>query len=150
MAFESRMKISDVKVFDMIAEIIEWYFHNAKTPDIEKILAARDRLATLSYNLASISADLKERYNGQYYIRKIETAKSKQGFISKGKNMSQSETESIISSAEFLKGEIEAEADSYKVDLLLKQVNKILDAMGQRIAFARAEEVNSRRQGNNM
>jgi len=150
MAFESRMPISDVKVFDMIATDILWYHHNCKSPDIEKLLSVRDHLSTLSYNLASISADLKTRYNGSYYIRKIETAKAKQGFMTKGRNMSQSETDSIVSSAEFLKTEIEAEADSYKVDLLLKQVNKILDAMGQRIAFARAEEINSRRQGSNM
>lgn len=147
---ESRLKISDVKVFDMTADLIQWYHDNCKTPDIEKLLAVRDRLATLSYNIAFISADFKTRYNTNYYIRKIEVAKAKQGFINSGKNVSQSETQSIISGAEFIKSEIEAEADSYKIDLLLKQVNKILDAMGQRIAFARAEADNSRRQGSNM
>jgi|GEM_PF-2024873 len=149
MPFESRMKISDVKIFDMIAEDILWYHQNCKTPDIEKLLSVRDHLATCSFNLASIAGDLKQRYNTNYYIRKIEVAKSKQGFINSGKNMTQSETSSIVSSEEYIKGEMEAESDSYKVDLLLKQVNKILDAMGQRIAFARSEMENSRRSGSN-
>lgn len=144
----AKIKVGDIEVFELIAADIDWYHNNCKTPHTEKLLSVRDHLATLSYNLAFIAADFKSNYNSKYYIRKIETSKQKQGFINSGRSVAASETDSVVGAAHHLKAELEAEAASYKVDLLLKQVNKILEAMNQRIAFARAEEINQRNQNN--
>lgn len=146
---KAKINISDEEVFELIARDIEWYHNNCKTPDTSKLLSVRDHLATLSYNLAFISADFKSNYNYHYYIRKIEVSKKKQGFIKGGIKIGEAEVDSIIAGAKHIKAELEAEAASYKVDLLLKQVNKILEAMNQRIAFARAEEFASKQQGHN-
>jgi len=150
MTINSKINIGDNQLFFLISQDLNWYYENCKTPDINKLLSIRDHLAVMSYNLASIAADLKLDYNTNYYIRKIETARSKQGFIARGKSAAQSETDSIVAMSDHFKNELEAEANSYKVDLLLKQVNKILDAMNQRIAFARSEEYTSRKQENNV
>lgn len=146
----AKIKISDTEVFERVASIISWYHGNCTTDDISEILKKRDQLAVLSYNVAFISADFKSMYNTSYYMRKIEVAKQKQGFINNRKmTISMAELESQISGQGYLKAEIEAEAASYKVDLLLKQINKILEAMNQRIAFARAEEFTNRNQSQN-
>lgn len=146
----AKIKLSDVEVFENVANIIQWYYDNCDTVNASEILAYRDRLATLSYNVAHISAEFKSHYNGKYYIRKIETAKSKQGFITaKGKSAAAAEVAAMIDTQDLLKNEIEAEAASYKIDILLKQINKILEAMNQRIAFVRAEEYTNRQQGHN-
>lgn len=150
MNINSKLAIGDNELFFMITKNLTWYYENCKSPDANKLLAVRDNLSVLSYNLASIAADLKLDYNTNYYIRKIETARSKQGFIARGKSAAQSETDSIVAMSDHFKNELEAEANSYKVDLLLKQVNKILDAMNQRIAFARSEEYTARKQENNV
>lgn len=150
MNINSKLAIGDNELFFMITKNLTWYYENCKSPDTNKLLAVRDNLSVLSYNLASIAADLKLDYNTNYYIRKIETARSKQGFIARGKSAAQSETDSIVAMSDHFKNELEAEANSYKVDLLLKQVNKILDAMNQRIAFARSEEYTARKQENNV
>jgi len=150
MLINSKINIGDSELFFLISKDISWFHDNCKTPDILKLLQVRDHLATCSYNLASICADFKSNYNTNYYIRKIETARKKQGLINSGKSAAQSETDSIVAMSDHFKNELEAEANSYKVDLLLKQVNKILDAMNQRIAFARSEEYTARKQENNV
>ncbi len=150
MNINSKLAIGDNDLFFMITADLSWYYENCKTPDTLNLLRVRDHLSILSYNLASVAADMKQNYNTNYYIRKIETARKKQGLINSGKSAAQSETDSIVAMSDHFKNELEAEANSYKVDLLLKQVNKILDAMNQRIAFARSEEYTARKQENNV
>ena len=49
------------------------------------------------------------------------------------------ETNAIVKTQEQIKNERDAEAGAYKVDLLLKQVNKVLSAMMQRISHLKNE-----------
>lgn len=137
---EGKVKVSDAEVFKHIGDLMDWYYKQAaQQGDINKLLRAQDRLSALSYNLAHIAGDFKDNYNTKYYIRKVEHSISKQKFMNLGDNGTESETNATVANKTNVQAEKDAEAASYKVDLLLKQVNKVLSAMQQRISYLKQE-----------
>ena len=88
---------------------------------------------------------MKRDYNQSYFIRKISINKSTQGFITNKKlPKNKAETLSLIENEEIYAKEIELESMAYQYDLLLRQVNKILEAMSQRISYLKTEKENVR------
>jgi len=119
-----------------ISSLVQWYYENAKKDiAIETLLSAQDRLAGLSYSLAYYAGECKDHYNQSYFIRKIEHSRKKQAIMNGGKSATAADTEATIENEANYKDELSKEAESYQADLLLKQVNKILSAMQQRISF---------------
>lgn len=122
-----------------IKTIIDWYLEECHTAPIESLLKAQDKLSVLAWRLAEQSAEVKKQYNASYFIRKIEVNRSKQGLMNSGKSGTQSEAESIVENEDKHKTELELEAMVYKMDLLLRQTNKVISAMAQRISYAKIE-----------
>lgn len=127
------------ETLDNISEIIEWYKEHSSGAGIHILLDARDKLSGHSYNLAEFTADLKVEYNSKYFIRKINIAKSKQAFLNENMTLGKAENEALVKHQEIYNAQIEAEADAYKADLLLRSVYKVLDAMSQRISTLKQE-----------
>lgn len=123
-----------------ISKIINWYFkESSKCQDINILLASRDKLSVLSFRLAEITANEKRDYNLSYFKRKIEVCRSTQQMINAKMKFNQAENKALLDNEGFYKDEILKEALAYKMDVLLRQCNKILEAMNQRIAHLKDE-----------
>jgi len=124
-----------------IQEIVDWYYGNSKTcQDIDILLTCRDRLAVHSFRLAQIASDIKMKYNLSYFMRKVSVARKIQELTKADLAYNRAEAEALVRNESAYKEEIENEGAAYKADILLKQVNKILDALSQRISHLKAEK----------
>lgn len=131
-------------VIEEISKGIQWYFENSVKASIDVLMEFQDKMTAYSFWMAEITADQKKDYNLKYFSRKIEVAKSKQGFIKNQKSpVNKAEIDAVIENEDILKAEVEAESYTYKCDLLLKQTNKLLDAIRQRISFLKDEKRHS-------
>ena len=130
----------------LIAEQIEWYTKHSSNATIDQILDSRDKLAGYSYHLATLAADLKIEYNSTYFIKTINVAKTQQALMIKGSGLGQAKLDAILKHQEAYNAQIEAEADAYRADILLKSVYKVLDARSQRISVLKQEREQTRNQ----
>ena len=122
-----------------ISDCIIWYNNiGLNTQNITELLNCKDKLAINSYSLAEYAAFKKIDYNIAYFIRKVSVIREKE---QNNKNMSatKAETKALLSKENDYHREIEAQGEAYKADLLLKQVNKIIDCMTQRISYLKQE-----------
>lgn len=135
-----------MKVVEQITDEIRWYHKNRSECSVNALLNCRDKIAVLSFGLAERCADGKREYNSRRFIRKIEFSRQKQEFINKGSAIGKAEVEATEATEMEYREELEAEAIGFKLDLLLRQVNKILEAMNQRISYVKKEEELSKHQ----
>jgi hypothetical protein len=127
-----------------ITQIIDKYESSIRSQDIEGLIVLRDHLAINSYRLAQEAAELKKDYNSTYFIRKISVNKSTQGIIGEKKlPMNKATLEATIANEDIYKQEQELESAAYQLDLLLRQSNKVLEAMSQRISYLKTERENA-------
>jgi hypothetical protein len=132
------MKVNTIKEIELI---LAEYFLKGSTQSIEHLLYLQDRLSIFNYRLAEMAANAKNEYNGLYFIRKISVSKETQGFINSRKmSKAAAEIEANIKCEDDVKSELEAEAEAYKYDMLVGQVNKVLSAMQQRISYLKTEK----------
>ena len=127
-------------VIEPIQEVIDTYEGESGTMGIEALLDVQDQLVTLSWRLAEETAEAKTDYNWSYFTRKIEVKRAQQGMIMNQK-MAVNQAAIVAETENKEKFEIEVRNESicYRLDLLLKQVNKILSAMQQRISYRKDE-----------
>jgi len=132
-------------IIEEVNKLIDSYERSIESQNLSGLIALRDRLAINSYRLAQESSEMKRDYNHAYFIRKISINKCTQGFITNKKlPKNKAETLSLIENEEIYAKEIELESMAYQYDLLLRQVNKILEAMAQRISYLKTEKENVR------
>jgi hypothetical protein len=132
------MKTDTVKEIELI---LSDYFIKGSSQDIDGLLLWQDKLSIHSYRLAQMTADSKTIYNGNYFIRKITVNKQQQSIMATRKlSKAQANLEADILSEELFKKELESEGLTYKYEMLLNQVNKILSAMQQRISYLKTEK----------
>ena len=129
-----------MKEIEAIGKIIADYSKEGKNMDVTRLLELQDRLVGAGYWLANYVSDLKTEYNENYFIRKIAVSKRTQGLIASGKSAAASAAEATTEFEEFFKNEIESESNTFRADLLLKQLNKVLSAIQQRISYAKQIE----------
>jgi hypothetical protein len=132
------VKIDTVKEIELI---LSDYFQKGSSQDIEGLLLWQDKLSIHSYRLAQLTADSKTVYNGNYFIRKITVNKQQQSMIATRKiSKAQANLEADVLSEDLFRNELESEGLTYKYEMLLNQVNKILSAMQQRISYLKTEK----------
>ena len=130
-------------IIEQISEVITIYNKSYKTLSIDDLLNAKDKLITLNFNLAEDVAEAKKSYNYGYYIRKINIIKAKNRYINQGTSATAAEAKALEEFAGDLKIELDREAISYRMDLLLKQSNKVVDAIQQRVSYLKTEKSNA-------
>jgi hypothetical protein len=96
-------------------------------------------LAIYSFYLAEYAADKKIDYNKFMFIRKISIARQKESMTDNKMTSTKADNKAIIASEQDYHRELESQGEAYKADLLLKQVNKIIDAIMQRISYLKQE-----------
>lgn len=133
-------------LIDEIGQLIGWYKESGSTATISELLDCKDQIATNCWNLAEHTGDAKTDYNKCYFQRKIEVARQKQEAFGKGKTATKADVESIIKNEGLFNAEILKEGYAFKLDLMLKQANKVVDAISQRISYAKIEEHQTRTQ----
>ena len=122
------------KTLNWLADKSKWYAENSTTLGVIELLEFQDKLATVAYQLASFLADLKIEYNNNMFVRRIRVNRISQGFAER-MAFNKAKIEAELECEELFNKEYKSEADAYKCDVLLKQVNRILQAIQQRISF---------------
>ena len=127
------------ETLELIDQLIDWYNDNSSIAGVSELLECQDKLATLSWNLSEISGETKKDYTFKYLVRKIEVNKTAQSLIKN--NVETAWNKALARSEqmnkEILESEIESEGAAYIADIKLKQVNRILSVMSQRISHAK-------------
>lgn len=122
-----------------IQEMVDWYQLNSSTASIECLLRLKDKLVVYNYNLAEILSDMSKNYHKYYYIRKMTISRRKNAMIKDGTAVNKAESIATEQAAQDFDNELEAEALANKLDLKLKQSNKIVEAITQRISVLKME-----------
>ena len=128
-------------IIKRIGDIVTWYVKTKPNEtNVTKLIDKLDELSGLLWLFADFTADAKLEYNSKYFVRKIETAREKHNLVKNGLAVSKAETEALLSKELEYQMEMEAEAVCYKADLLMRQGNRILDAMRTRISYFKSEK----------
>lgn len=118
---------------------LAWYSDNSNKAKLPQLLEWQDQMAIRSYYIAEMLANAKGDYNSKYFIRKIAVAKKQVNLIKAGTAIGQAQPEALIAAEKELEAEQKSEAIAVKFDILLKQVNKVLQASQQRISYEKEE-----------
>ena len=129
------------RLLDRINDIIKWYI-KTKPNEMHMVLLIdkMDELSGLLWLMADFTADAKLEYNSKYFIYKIDTAREKINLIKTGLAVNKADIEAMLSKEVEYELQLEAEAVSYKADLLIRQGNRVVDAMRTRISYFKAEK----------
>ena len=128
-----------MEIINEISKIIEWYSKHSSSASINALLDYRDKLTAFLYNLVEEVAEAKRIYNYKYYIRKITISKKKNAYMLQGNAATKSESIATEEAAAELENELNQESYALKLDLLLKQANRVVDAMAQRVSHLKTE-----------
>lgn len=111
-----------------------------KTTELVRVLELYKRLSLYSVFLWENLSDLKKQYNTSYYTRKIEVSKSylnnKKEKITDKQALSLADTEN----EELYLQESQIEALALRLDIFLKQINKVLMVMSSDVSYLKNEQ----------
>jgi hypothetical protein len=131
---------------EQINRLIDNYEKSIGSQNLSKLLELRDRLSVWTYRLAQEATEFKKDYNTAYFIRKISVSKSTQGILNNKKvAFNKASLDALVENEDIYKEEQSLESACYTMDLLLRQSNKILEAMAQRISYLKTEKENVRK-----
>lgn len=133
------------EILEKTSTILQWYEANCDKGSIENIMKAHDRLCLLSVNLAQIASKHKETYLRSYFNRKYLFSKKKLHYTNAGEKIGISEEKANIDITEIKEAEIQSEALVDQCILVLRQVNKVISAMHQRVSFMKVEFSNAQK-----
>lgn len=124
-----------------INELINDYTQNSEGYDLPSLLNVQDRLSGYSFHFAEVVANAKRDYNFGYLKRKIVINRATQSIIDLNieKAVNKATLKAETSNEDLLKDELELEGLAFNYDLKLKQLNKVLASMQQRISFVKKE-----------
>jgi|SaaInlV_200m_DNA_2_1039689.scaffolds.fasta_scaffold16289_1 hypothetical protein len=121
--------------------IVKWYARSKPTG--ADIIEAYKKLTGYLWFFAEIVTEAKNEYNNKYYIRKIETARTKMNLVKSKLAVNKAEIEAILTHETDFMMEVEAESVVYRADLLLKQGNRVAECMRTEISFLKQEKQQS-------
>jgi len=135
--------MKETQLITEIGDLIAHYKEHGNKSTINDLLDMRDQIACNCWNLAEYTGDSKMSYNEVYFKRKIEIARQKQAMFDRNEPNTKADVRAIIASEGLFNAEILKEGTAFKLDLLLKAANKIIDAISQRISYMKIEESQS-------
>ena len=121
--------------------IVKIYAKSKLTPD--QIIETMKKLNGYLWFFAEIVAMAKDEYNNKYYIRKIETARTKMNLIKTGLTVSKADVEAMLENEDIYMVEMEAESLVYRADLLLRQGNRVAECMRSELSLMKQERQQS-------
>jgi len=136
-------------IYKEIESILNWYYVNSDKVDNPGLfLDKRDKLSVLSYRVAQEQADYNEQFLLTEMKRKIFVAKHIEEAMKQALKpaFNRIESQALIAAEEILDEEKTNEALTKRCSLILNQINKVLDAMNQRVSYLRKERETSNNQ----
>lgn len=134
-------------VLDIVEELVEQYnlyVINSNTNDVHLLLDLLDKFAILSYYIADKLVDKKTSYNYSFLKRKLELNRVKQRIINdRNISVNKADIEANIEVEYLYREEIANEAEAYKYENILNQVNLIMSALKTRINYLYLEYSNT-------
>lgn len=129
------------KVLLEIDEIIEGYTLQSESMSINELLLIQDKLSGYGFYFAEIVAKSKMDYNFGYLKRKIVINRATQSILDLKveKAMNKAQTKAETQNEDLLRDELTLEGLAFEYDLKLKQLNRVLSSMQQRISFTKKE-----------
>lgn len=118
-------------------DILEEY---ENTNELTRVLQLYKRLSIYSVFLWENLSQLKKQYNTSYYTRKIEVSKSY--LNNKATKITDKQALSLadIENEELYLQESQTEALTLRLDIFLKQINKVLMAMSSDVSYLKNEK----------
>jgi hypothetical protein len=136
--------MKESELISEIGDMIQWYKTEGDKATIGDLLSCRDQIATNCWSLAQFTGDAKTDYNQVYFQRKIEIARQKQAMFDRHEPNTKADVKAIIASEGLFNAEILKEGYAFKLDLMLKAANKVVDAISQRVSYLKIEETQTR------
>jgi len=133
-------RYTDQQLQNKILAELEWYEFESDTASIDQLLGFQDRVSIMSFNLARIAAISKGSYLRAYFNRKLDFSTSKIKHMDLKNSAAKAEELANIETQGVRLCEIEAAQAAHIIELELKQINKVLSAVQQRISFEKAEK----------
>lgn len=135
------MKRENLSNIEKIDQILKWYQNHLNHENIPDLLKIQDRIAIISYRMAEELSEIKKEYNLLYFARKIEFNKQKNHLINEmNKKNYEADASANMFVEEIQKDEVEYESAGYKLETLLRQLNKVMDSLQQRISYLKIEQ----------
>ena len=133
--------MKEEKVILEIEEIIEAYTLQSESMSINELLLIQDKLSGFGFYFAEVVAKAKMDYNFGYLKRKIVINRATQSILDMKveKAMNKAQTKAETQNEDLLKNELTLEGLAFEYDLKLKQLNRVLSSMQQRISFIKRE-----------
>ncbi len=132
--------MQDKKIIDAIQDCLDWYEDNYSNTTIELLLNLQDKLALLSVNLAEMVAKSKGSYLRVYFQRKFTFSTKKLTFIKDGEKIGTAEEKARVQIGDIKEVEIQEEEYTDLLNLKLRQINRVLQSVQQRISYMKAEK----------
>jgi len=134
--------MQDKKIIDAIEKCLDWYGNEGSNTTIELLLNLQDKLSLLSVNLAEMVAVSKGSYLRVYFQRKFTFSTKKLAFIDNGEKIGTAEQKARLAIGDIEEVEIQEEEYTDLLNLKLRQVNRVLQAIQQRISYQKVEKQN--------
>jgi hypothetical protein len=132
--------MQDKAIIDKIEKLLDWYSNFGGNTTIENLLDFQDKLSLLSVNLAHITALSKGSYLRTYFQRKFTFSTKKIDWIKKGSSAAKADEQARLLIGDIKEVEIQEEEYSDLLTLKLRQINRVLQAVQQRISYQKNEK----------
>jgi len=127
------------KLIDKISGVINDYGTFSESATIDQLLRWKDLLVGYNYHLAEVVSEYFKNYSRSYYIRKIKISRVKNRLVKEGNPVTASESQAVEEAAGEYETELEYEATAERLNNLLRQSNKVVEAMAQRVSVLKTE-----------
>ena len=131
--------LHDQQIITKISDMLISYENRYSTLSIDDMIRFQSKLSLLSVNLASIAAKSKGSYLRVYFERKYTFSTKKLDWIKKGSSAAKAEEQARLEIGDIKEIEIQREEESDAISLMLRQINKVLSSVQQRISFEKME-----------
>ena len=131
---------SDNDITTAIEKCLNWYNNNYSKATLTELINFQCKLSLLSVNLATITARSKETHLRAYFERKMAFSIKKLHYIDEGYKIGKAEEKANSELKEYTDEELQTEVIAESLMLELRQINKVLSAVQQRISYEKAEK----------
>jgi len=120
---------------------LDWYAKNCEVATIKDLMRMSDKVSIWSVTLASIVAQADGHYLIDYFNRRCYEAERQSFHVANGDSQAISKEKALLETKNsgLRQNEIDSQVAAKSSQLMLRQVNKVLDSVRQRISFLKME-----------
>jgi hypothetical protein len=130
----------DSEIIESIEKCINWYTQNYSKATLEQLINFQCKLSLLSVNLATITSRSKGTHLRAYFERKMAFSIKKLYYIDEGHKIGKAEEKANSELKEYTDEELQTEVIAESLMLELRQINKVLSSVQQRISYEKSEK----------